>query len=548
MYTKLLDFLVADTPRSKLWLVIMSIICGFINALIVVILNVAAKGFGKPELDARLFILFLLCIGLYFFCKRYISHRLSRLVQSSIFHYRHRILSALRDLKLLSYEEIGKVPILSVLSEKTEVIMQGAHRLAEGFPAFIMLICSFTYIASISNMALLLSVICIACSVISSQIMLKSMYITMQQAIEKDKEYLGYMQHLLDGFNELKMNRNKSDDLCDNYMGHILDESLKKNMETDISIVNLQLYSQNYFYLLMASIVFVLPQLTQITGNEVMAITTTILYMMGPLAVVLDMAPSLAKANVAIEFLKNLDDKLYSAKESLTDEMSVFHAPLYFDQLVVQQVEFSYPRRDQEKVFAVGPFNFQINRGELIFIRGGNGSGKSTFLKLLTGLYQADSGAIVVDGHEIDNRLLNNYRNLFAIVFTDFHLFDRFYGLQHIDAKVVKDYIKLMGLENKTSYKNGRFTNTSLSTGQKKRLALIFSLIEDKSIYVFDEVAADQDPEFRQFFYEIILQKLKSMGKTVIVVTHDEKYFDRGDRLFVMNKGLLLEETPQPNS
>ena len=65
---------------------------------------------------------------------------------------------------------------------------------------------------------------------------------------------------------------------------------------------------------------------------------------------------------------------------------------------------------------------------------------------------------------------------------------------------------------------------------------------------MFDEVAADQDPEFRQFFYEIILQKLKTMGKTVIVVTHDEKYFNRGDRLFVMNKGLLLEETSLPNS
>jgi putative ATP-binding cassette transporter len=99
-----------------------------------------------------------------------------------------------------------------------------------------------------------------------------------------------------------------------------------------------------------------------------------------------------------------------------------------------------------------------------------------------------------------------------------------------------------MGLEEKTGYKDGHFTNINLSTGQKKRLALIFALIEDKAIYIFDEVAADQDPEFRQFFYDIILQKLKSRNKTVIVVTHDDKYFSHCDRLLIMEKGILREE------
>ncbi|MBT9100234.1 cyclic peptide export ABC transporter [Methylovulum psychrotolerans] len=428
------------------------------------------------------------------------------------------------------------------MSEKTELISQGAHRLADGFPAIIMLICSFGYMATLSGMAFLLSVVCIACAVLTIRALLKSMNQTMQQAMDKQNEYLDYMQHVLDGFNELKMNRNKSEDLCHNYMGRVAEEALQNSIATNISNVDLQLYAQNYFYLLMASIVFVLPQLSQLAADDIMALTTIALYIIGPIVIVLDMIPSLARADAAVGFLQTLEDKLNAAKEVVGTPRTVFTAPEFFSQLVLSQVRFSYPRTDQSEGFSVGPFSLAIQRGELVFIRGGNGSGKSTFLKLLTGLYEPDAGAVVVDKNTVDSSLLDNYRNLFAIIFTDFHLFDRFYGQQDVDAEAVNGYLQLMGLTQKTGYKNGRFINTNLSTGQKKRLALIIALLEDKAIYVFDEVAADQDPEFRQFFYEVILQKLKQQGKTVIVVTHDEKYFNFCDRLLIMDMGQMREE------
>ncbi|MDO9103409.1 MAG: cyclic peptide export ABC transporter [Methylovulum sp.] len=541
--SKLLDFLAIRTPHTKLLLVIASTVSGAINALVLVILNAAAKDFDNAELDARLFLLFVLCVALFFLSKRYVTHSISRLVQIGIFQYRGRILEGLRDLKLLSYEEIGKSQILSVLSEKTELISQGAHRLADGFPAMVMLLCSFAYMASISTMAFLLAVICITGAVITIYVLVKSISKTMQQALAKQNEYLTYMQHVLDGFNELKINRDKSDDLYRNYMGRVSEEAMQHNTKTDISNVNLQLYAQLYFYVLMASIVFLLPQISDLDADKIMSITTIVLFIMGPIVIIIDMIPSVARANVAVDFLHNLEERLFAAKEAITDERVVFMAPDYFRQLVISRVQFMYPGPNQTRAFAVGPFDLTINRGELVFIRGGNGSGKSTFLKLLTGLYKPDSGSIVVDDHAIDSSLLNNYRNLFSIIFTDFHLFDRFYGQHDIDTASVNEYLVIMGLDKKTGYKDGRFTNTSLSTGQKKRLALIIALLEDKSIYVFDEVAADQDPEFRQFFYEVILQKLKDLNKTVIVVTHDEKYFTHCDRLFVMDMGLMVEDS-----
>lgn len=539
---KLLDFIDIDSQKDKLLLVSATIVSGIINALTLVILNTAAKDFDKPDLDERLFILFVLSVSLYMISKRYVTHRITELVQGGIFNYRGRILDLLRGLRLLSYEAIGKAQILSLLSEKTELISQGAHRLAEGFPAMVMLICSFIYMATISKMALAMALVCIAGAMITIYVLVQAISISMQQAMAKDNEYFAYMQHVLDGFNELKINREKVNDLYTNYMGEVSEEARQKNISTDISNVNLQLYAQLYFYILMASVVFVLPQLSTLTADRIMSITTIIFFIMGPIVIIIDMVPSLARANVAIDYLQQLESQLQSAQEDVLSTEETFTAPHYFERISISQLYFSYPVEDQGRQFSVGPFDLSLARGELIFIRGGNGSGKSTFLKLLTGLYESNSGAIVVDNKTINNDLLDNYRNLFSIIFTDFHLFDRFYGQQDVNVEMVNEYLVLMGLEKKTGFKNGRFTNTNLSTGQKKRLALVIALLEDKAVYVFDEVAADQDPEFRQFFYEVILQKLKQKQKTVIVVTHDEKYFNHCDRLLVMDMGQMREE------
>ncbi|HEY8036298.1 MAG TPA: ATP-binding cassette domain-containing protein [Methylobacter sp.] len=539
---KLLDFIDIQSQKDKLLLASAAVVSGIINALTLVILNTAAKDFDKPDLDERLFILFVLSVSLYLIAKRYVTHRITELVQGGIFNYRGRILDLLRGLRLLSYEAIGKSQILSLLSEKTELISQGAHRLAEGFPAMVMLICSFIYMATISKMALTMALVCIAGAMITIYVLVQAISISMQQAMAKDNEYFAYMQHVLDGFNELKINREKVNDLYTNYMGEVSEEARQKNISTDISNVNLQLYAQLYFYILMASVVFILPQLSTLTADRIMSITTIIFFIMGPIVIIIDMVPSLARANVAIDYLQQLESQLLSAQEDVFSTEETFTAPHYFDRILISQLYFSYPVEDQGRQFSVGPFDLSIARGELIFIRGGNGSGKSTFLKLLTGLYESNSGAIVVDNKTIDNELLDNYRNLFSIIFTDFHLFDRFYGQQNVNVEIVNEYLVLMGLEKKTGFKNGRFTHTNLSTGQKKRLALIIALLEDKAIYVFDEVAADQDPEFRQFFYDVILQKLKQKQKTVIVVTHDEKYFTHCDRLLVMDMGQMREE------
>ena len=182
-----------------------------------------------------------------------------------------------------------------------------------------------------------------------------------------------------------------------------------------------------------------------------------------------------------------------------------------------------------------------LHHGETLFVVGGNGSGKSTFLRLLTALYEPDNGRIEVDGRPVREGNLQAFRNLFSVIFTDFHLFDRLYGLVNTEEARVSELLEDMGLGNKTSYRDGEFSTLDLSHGQRTRLAYVVSLLEDRPIYIFDEWAAGQDPEMRRRFYEELVPELKQRGKTVLAVTHDDKYWHCADRMLKMEEGKFVD-------
>jgi len=92
-------------------------------------------------------------------------------------------------------------------------------------------------------------------------------------------------------------------------------------------------------------------------------------------------------------------------------------------------------------------------------------------------------------------------------------------------------------LAKKVSIQNGTLSTTELSQGQRKRLALLTAYLEDRPIYFFDEWAADQEPAFKEVFYFDILPALKSRGKAVIVISHDDRYYSVADRVIKLESG-----------
>jgi len=199
-----------------------------------------------------------------------------------------------------------------------------------------------------------------------------------------------------------------------------------------------------------------------------------------------------------------------------------------------------YHREREDDSFMLGPISLTMGPGELVFLIGGNGSGKSTLAKVITGLYPPAGGEIRLNGTVIGDQNRDDYRQCFSTVFSDYFLFERIVGTGGADGdRRAREYLERLHLNHKVSIKDGAFSTTQLSQGQRKRLALLCAYIEDRPFYLFDEWASDQDPLFKDVFYTQLLPELRSLHKAVLVITHDDRYFDRADRLIKLDYGKI---------
>src|SRR5262249_10774619 len=256
------------------------------------------------------------------------------------------------------------------------------------------------------------------------------------------------------------------------------------------------IFSQTAFYVLLAVIVFILPPVATTLDHQILVKSTAaILFIVGPLSDFIGSIPIFANANVAAENIFKLEEELdkghegaigprpVSAVQQTTGLSSWSWDKQPIKKLEFNNVRFHYFDKDGAPTFSLGPVNLSLNAGETVFIMGGNGSGKSTFLKLLTALYPPMSGTITVDGASLQEIDHSEYRNNFSVIFSDYHLFDRLYGIRHVNTHRVRELLQTIQLEDKTDWMDDRFSNLDLSSGQRKRLALLVSLIEDSPIY-----------------------------------------------------------------
>jgi putative pyoverdin transport system ATP-binding/permease protein len=236
-------------------------------------------------------------------------------------------------------------------------------------------------------------------------------------------------------------------------------------------------------------------------------------------------------------------DKIEALGLSLANQSEVVNQAAKtpgFGQIKLVQVKYTYHRERGEE-FALGPIDLSITAGELIFIVGGNGSGKSTFAKVITGLYAPDFGSIQLDGQPVTKENRETYRQLFSTVFSDFHLFDRLLETQQEQLEdQATHYLEKLQINHKVQLQGSKLSTLELSQGQRKRLAFLNAYLENRPIYLFDEWAADQDPFFREIFYKQLLPELKQRGKTVLVISHDDRYFHLADRLIKLDYGQLI--------
>ncbi|KNH29907.1 cyclic peptide transporter [Pseudomonas syringae] len=266
-----------------------------------------------------------------------------------------------------------------------------------------------------------------------------------------------------------------------------------------------------------------------------------LLYMKGPLEYLVITLPVVSRANIAFKRIADLAEQFSSPEPHLL--LSDKNTPkTVVEHLELRDVHYTFPPVDGSKPFTLGPVNLSIAQGEIVFIVGENGGGKTTLIKLLLGLYAPQGGEIILNGSPVLASNRDDYRQLFTTIFADYFLFDE---LVQGDQQVPEDanrYLERLEIAHKVSIRDGAFSTTDLSTGQRKRLALLNAWLEERPVLVFDEWAADQDPVFRRIFYTELLPELKYLGKTIIVISHDDRYFDVADQLVRMEAGQVISE------
>jgi len=278
------------------------------------------------------------------------------------------------------------------------------------------------------------------------------------------------------------------------------------------------------------------------TDSAVMSgFVLVLLYMKGPLEHLVGTLPIISRAQIAFRRIAELSEQFSSPEPHLLlNDHGTRAAPLHT--LDLHNVGYAFPAPQGGEAFKLGPVNLRIEQGEITFIVGENGCGKTTLIKLLLGLYTPQSGEIRLNDRRVDAQSRDDYRQLFTTVFADYYLFDDVVqGDQHIPEDANR-YLERLEIAHKVSVRDGSFTTTDLSTGQRKRLALVNAWIEERPVLVFDEWAADQDPTFRRIFYTELLPDLKRLGKTIIVISHDDRYFDVADQLVRMEAGRVLTD------
>ncbi len=530
----LVDLVRAEARDDLGGLLLTASVAGAANAFVISLVNNAAS---TQDDKTRQFVMIGLAVALYVVCARRTYHRTTEIIESALTKIKVRIIDKIEQAELDELEGIGTSEIYDRLTENVSTVSDSAGAIANVLQSLCIIISASLYVLSISVPGFVLLVLLNAIGIMLWSSSNAEIGVHLDRTAQARVTFLDQLTDLLEGFKEVRLSRKRSRDIRSDVVATT--EALRSTTVTANNLFNDNMvFAQCVLVAMLVGVVFVLPQHVTIDNSTVVALVGGVLFFWAPLSGLVGGMPMYIRSNNALANIHTLEQKIEQAARH--------HVPAgqtkdpwngRFSAIDVHRVSFAYPPDAGGQTFRIGPMDFSITAGEVVFVVGGNGSGKSTFMKVLTGLYPADCGEVRIDGERLHPENVAAYREMYSAIFSDFHLFARLYGLLDVDESAVQDLLREMQIDDKTSFEQGRFTRRDLSTGQRKRLAMIVAMLEDRPICVFDEWAADQDPEFRKYFYEELIPSLKRRGKTVIAVSHDDRYFHCADRVVTLEYG-----------
>lgn len=572
----LIELISKEAAGEKPRIIAAASLAGIANVVVLGYVNVVAQSADGAQLGS--FTMFCLTVLLYVVSARYTCNRTTQIVESALQRIKIRVADKVERAELQQLERIGIAEISDRIMENMSVISESATRVANLLKSVCILIFAMLYLTrtSLPAFALIAMILGVGFSIyVSKQRQIKQYLI---QAAQERLTFFDILMDLLRGFKEVKFSRRRGRELgrdIEQSSGTLRQATVKANQLFNDNAV----FATSLFYTVLGAIVYVLPKHITVDAATLSSLVVAIMFIWGPIVNITGGYPAYVRSDVALAQIAALESKLDALHQPVQVSEADNPWPGAITQIEAHELGYEYASEGGASVsaddhaggnaggnvagkndaFRIGPINLTLHKGEVLFIVGGNGSGKSTLVKVLTGLYPCSSGSLRADDIPIQPQNAAAYRELFSAIYSDFHLFAKLYGFldaiaapdsasappasSAISAAQVHRLLQEMQLQDKTAYAEGRFISRNLSTGQKKRLAMIVALLEDRPIYVFDEWAADQDPDFRRYFYEELIPSLKQKGKTVVIVSHDDRYFHCGDRVVTMEYGRIRSIT-----
>lgn len=451
---------------------------------------------------------------------------------------RQILASPLREL-----ETLGPSKLLATVTQDIGSVIELVTVLPQMLTQLAMMLGCLVYLGWLSWKLMLIMLGFMAIGLLTHQLPLMRAFRYFRLVREQwDSMYKGF-HGIVNGTKELKLNRDRREAFLSQQLepaaAGLRDYSIKGNAIA-MAVSN---WGQILFFVFIGLLLFAAPLTIGMEPRVLIGYTLVVLFMITPLTMLLNQIPVMERAYLAAERIEELGFALNATKPESLARVSA--SEVTWQRLDLVEVTHSYRQEGGGAEFKLGPINLTFQPGELVFLIGGNGSGKTTLVKLLMGLYEPESGTISVDNKPVTMSERDDYRQQFSAVFFDFYLFERLFGFEakDVDAESQK-YLDLLQLSHKLTIKNGHLSTVDLSQGQRKRVALLNAYLEDRPIYIFDEWAADQDPQFKQIFYYQLVPELKSRGKTVIVISHDDRYYGLADRLIKLESGKIEYDEP----
>ena len=462
---------------------------------------------------------------------------LIRLSQNAVLQLRMRLSRQILASELTHLEGLGNPRLLATLTEDIQVTANAVYQMPFIFINLAIVLGCIAYITWLSWLVLVLicgiSIVAIA----SCQWLLNRGEKLLALAREDEDQLFKHFRTITEGVKELKLNYRRREDFLEGKLHPTANKFRYHNVKGQTLFATTSSWGQLVFFFALGFVMFVLPNLLTINAETLSGYILTFTYLVLPMDNIISKLPLLSQATIALQKIESLGLSLASRSEISTVPLALksdWHS------LTFKNVTHTYYTVQEDNSFIFGPIDLTLYPQELVFIIGGNGSGKSTLVKLITGLYIPENGEIWFDDNLISETNREWYRQHFSVVFSDFYLFEELLGLKnsYLDVQATK-YLQQLQLDHKVKVENGQLSTTALSQGQRKRLALLTAYLEDRPIYLFDEWAADQDPVFKEIFYTQLLPELRSRGKTVLVISHDDRYFHLADRIIKLDYGKI---------